>query len=97
MIALKYIAFEQLTMKKLLLIVSKHKTIITTIISMNIGILSGMILKHYSTKTWSESEIMYIKFPGELFLRIVNCLILPLIISSIVNATSNLTKSGKFR
>jgi len=83
-------------MKKLLLIILKHRLIITLIIGMNVGILSGMILKHYSVKSWSESEIMYIKFPGELFLRIVNCLTLPLIISSIVSATSNLIKSGKF-
>jgi len=83
-------------MKKLLLIILKHRLIITIIIGVNVGILSGMILKHYSIKSWSESEIMYIKFPGELFLRIVNCLTLPLIISSIVSATSNLIKSGKF-
>ncbi|XP_011343467.1 excitatory amino acid transporter 3 [Ooceraea biroi] len=78
----------------MLLITSRHRLIITTVVGVSIGILCGMILKHYSGKSWSERDIMYIKFPGEIFLRIVNCLILPLITSSIVSATCNLSKSG---
>lgn len=59
------------------------------------GTICGMSLKYYSAKSWSDRDIMYIKFPGEVFLRMVNCLILPLVTSSIISATCNLSKSGK--
>ncbi|XP_011257402.3 excitatory amino acid transporter 3 [Camponotus floridanus] len=81
-------------MNNLRLFLSKHN-LISTIIGVTIGIICGMSLKHFSEKSWSDRNIMYLKFPGELFLRVVNCLILPLIVSSIVSATCNLTKSGR--
>lgn len=82
-------------MSKLILLLLKHKLIITILIGVTVGISCGMSLKRYSNRTWSQRDIMYIKFPGEIFLRVVNCLILPLVTSSIISATSNLTKSGK--
>ncbi|KAG7214032.1 hypothetical protein KM043_001399 [Ampulex compressa] len=45
-------------------------------------------------QAWSRRDIMYLKFPGELFMRTVNCLILPLVTTSIVGASCNLGKSG---
>lgn len=81
-------------MSKLKLLLLKHKLIVTTLIGVTIGILCGLSLKYYSGKIWSHRDIMYIKFPGEIFLRVVNCLILPLVTSSIISATCNLTKSG---
>lgn len=82
-------------MSKLIRFLLKHKLIVTTLIGVTIGISCGLSLKHYSGRTWSPRDIMYIKFPGEMFLRMVNCLILPLVVSSIISATCNLTKSGK--
>ncbi|KYN40607.1 Neutral amino acid transporter A, partial [Trachymyrmex septentrionalis] len=85
------------TMSKLISLIlslSKHKLIIMTLIGVIIGMSCGLGLKNYSGRTWSQRDIMYIKFLGELFLRVVNCLILPLVTSSIVSATCNLTKSG---
>lgn len=64
-------------------------------IGVTAGTICGMSLKHYSAKSWSDRDIMYIKFPGEIFLRMVNYLILPLVTSSIISATCNLSKSGK--
>lgn len=78
----------------LIFLLSKNKLIIITLIGVVIGTSCGLGLKNYSGRTWSQRDIMYIKFLGELFLRVVNCLILPLITSSIVSATCNLTKSG---
>ncbi|KYQ55403.1 Excitatory amino acid transporter 3 [Trachymyrmex zeteki] len=78
----------------LILLLSKHKLIIITLIGVIIGMSCGLSLKNYSGRTWSQRDIMYIKFLGELFLRVVNCLILPLVTSSIISATCNLTKSG---
>ncbi|XP_029174017.1 excitatory amino acid transporter 3-like isoform X1 [Nylanderia fulva] len=84
-------------MNNLVLFLSKHKLIISTIVGVTAGIICGMSLKHYTRKSWSDRDIMYIKFPGEIFLRMVNFLILPLITSSIISATCNLSKSGPIR
>ncbi|XP_015438686.1 PREDICTED: excitatory amino acid transporter 3-like [Dufourea novaeangliae] len=73
----------------------KQKLILRTVIGVFAGIVLGSILKICTLQPWSERNIMYLKFPGELFMRLVNCLILPLIISSIVSATCNLRKSGQ--
>ncbi|KAL6447362.1 hypothetical protein ACFW04_001526 [Cataglyphis niger] len=80
-------------MNNLMLSLSKHKLIISTMIGVTTGTICGMSLKHYSVKSWSDRDIMYIKFPGEIFLRMVNYLILPLVTSSIISATCNLSKS----
>ncbi|XP_072761087.1 excitatory amino acid transporter 3 [Anoplolepis gracilipes] len=80
-------------MNNLMRFLSKHKIIISTVVGVTAGIICGMSFKH-SRKSWSDRDIMYLKFPGEIFLRVVNCLILPLITSSIVSATCNLSKSG---
>ncbi|KAG5310740.1 EAA3 protein, partial [Acromyrmex insinuator] len=80
----------------LIFLLSKNKLIIITLIGVVIGTSCGLGLKNYSGRTWSQRDIMYIKFLGELFLRVVNCLILPLITSSIVSATCNLTKSVRY-
>ncbi|XP_058809655.1 excitatory amino acid transporter 3-like isoform X2 [Phymastichus coffea] len=58
------------------------------------GVLLGVGLKFWTNQPWTERQLMYLQFPGELFLRTVNCCILPLVISSIVSASSNLSKSG---
>ncbi|XP_043797393.1 excitatory amino acid transporter 3-like isoform X1 [Apis laboriosa] len=78
------------TFKKIL----KQKLILGTIIGVCAGILLGFVLKTFTLQPWSKRDIMYLKFPGELFMRLINCLILPLITSSIVSATCNLKKSG---
>ncbi|XP_048506344.1 excitatory amino acid transporter 3-like [Athalia rosae] len=81
-------------MSKLKSCLPEHWLTIVTVTSIIIGVGSGFILKNWTQQPWSERQIMYLQFPGELFLRMVNCLILPLIISSIVSASCNLSKSG---
>lgn len=65
-----------------------------------LGILSGVILglslKFGTEQPWTDRQLMYFQFPGELFLRTVNCLILPLVMTSIVSASSSLGKSGRY-
>ncbi|XP_076618915.1 excitatory amino acid transporter 3 [Colletes latitarsis] len=75
----------------------KQKLILHTIIGVSTGIVTGLILKISTDQPWSERNLMYLRFPGELFMRLVNCLILPLLTSSIVSATCNLKKSGRIR
>lgn len=44
---------------------------ILTIIGVCTGSVVGLILKHNSESEWSKRDIMYITFPGEIFLRYV--------------------------
>lgn len=75
----------------------RQKLILGTVIGVCTGISIGLILKTFTPQPWSKRDIMYLKFPGELFMRLINCLILPLVTSSIVSATCNLKKSGTYK
>lgn len=50
-------------------------------------IFIGTFLRQYS---FSDETIMLISYPGELFLRILKLLTLPLLISSLVNVSASL-------
>ncbi|GFQ64780.1 hypothetical protein TNCT_85161 [Trichonephila clavata] len=61
---------------------------VATFLGVVVGVALGLGLK--SAKTWSKREVMYVNFPGELFLNMLKCLILPLIVSSLVSAIGSL-------
>ncbi|EDW57956.1 excitatory amino acid transporter 1 [Drosophila novamexicana] len=63
-----------------------------TVIGVFVGGLIGFIIKN-STGEWTKREIMYISFPGEIFLRMLKCLIVPLLVSSITSAIGGLDLS----
>ncbi|XP_076347435.1 excitatory amino acid transporter 1-like isoform X2 [Tachypleus tridentatus] len=52
------------------------------------GIALGFGLRQ--TGSWTPRQIMYVNYPGELFLRMLRCMILPLIVSSLVSAIGSL-------
>lgn len=87
-----------ITMKrgKLRIFLSEQLITISTLASVVLGVIFGLILLN-TKKKWSEREVMYIKFAGEFFLRILKGLTLPLIISSLIAAIGslNLRLSGK--
>ncbi|XP_047030756.1 excitatory amino acid transporter 3 [Helicoverpa zea] len=65
-----------------------------------IGVVSGTILGcglRASGHEWSRRDVMYFQYPGELFLRMLKSLIVPLLVSSIVSAIGSLdlSLSGK--
>ncbi|CAB3229050.1 unnamed protein product [Arctia plantaginis] len=65
-----------------------------------VGVLSGTLLGcglRASGHQWSKRDVMYFQYPGELFLRMLKCLIVPLLVSSIVSAIGSLdlSLSGK--
>uniref|UniRef100_T1J434 Amino acid transporter n=1 Tax=Strigamia maritima TaxID=126957 RepID=T1J434_STRMM len=60
-----------------------------TAVSVVAGIGFGFVLRTREAP-WTEREIMYIDFPGNLFLRMLKCIILPLIVSSLVSALGGL-------
>lgn len=60
------------------------------------GVIFGLILRMREDR-WSEREVMYISYIGDLFLRMLKALILPLIIPSLIAAVGSLDMkiSGK--
>lgn len=56
------------------------------------GIVLGIILKS-TVGVFTEREIMYVNFAGDLFLRMLKSLILPLIVSSLISAIASLDLS----
>ncbi|KAF7994723.1 hypothetical protein HCN44_004195 [Aphidius gifuensis] len=73
---------------------SENRSSLFNLIGITSGIIIGFYLKYfYKNKSWNNRELMQLQFIGELFLRSVNCLILPLIISSIVCASCRVCKS----
>lgn len=57
------------------------------------GIALGFILRETSNARWTSREVMYLNFVGDLFLRILKALILPLITSSLIAAIGSLDLS----
>ncbi|XP_055688090.1 excitatory amino acid transporter 3 [Lutzomyia longipalpis] len=67
-----------------------------TIVGVFGGTIVGLLLK-VGSDTWTEREVMYLQYPGDLFLRMLKCLIIPLLVSSITSAIGalDLSMSGK--
>lgn len=70
---------------------------ILTIVGVFSGTAVGLIVKNSSETKWTQREVMYIQYPGDLFLRMLKCLIVPLLVSSITSAIGSLdlSMSGK--
>ena len=70
---------------------------ILTVAGVVAGVALGFIMRASRDAPWSNREIMYVNFVGDLFLRMLKSLILPLIISSLISAVANLdlSLSGK--
>jgi len=56
------------------------------------GIALGFILR-MAKDDWAQREVVYVRFVGDLFLRMLKSLILPLIVSSLVAAIGSLDLS----
>lgn len=82
---------------RVLKMLSEQILTLATLASVVFGVIVGLILRSSTSSKWSQREIMYINFIGELFLRMLKGLILPLIVSSLIAAigTLNLKASGK--
>ena len=66
--------------------------LLITIISVLVGILLGFLLRQFTNLNAIEKN--YIGFPGELFLRMIKLLILPLIVSSLISSIGNIAKNN---
>ncbi|XP_023235255.1 excitatory amino acid transporter 3-like [Centruroides sculpturatus] len=61
---------------------------ILTIICVIIGIVIGLSVRNL--RKWDERRLMYINFPAEIFLRMLQALTIPLIVASLIAAVGNL-------
>lgn len=61
------------------------------------GVAVGFILRATKNDPWPARQILYVNFAGDVFLRILKSLILPLIVSSLISAIGSLdlSLSGK--
>lgn len=75
----------------------KNVLLVSTIVAVFFGFLIGMIMRHSNNGTYSNEVITLVAFPGDMFLRMLKMLILPLIIASVISALASLdsTVSGK--
>lgn len=82
--------------ERLIKLLSNQFLTIATLASVVMGVIAGLTLR-YSSDKWTERDIMYLNFIGELFLRMLKGLILPLVISSLIDAIGSLDlrSSGK--
>ncbi|CAL4123289.1 unnamed protein product, partial [Meganyctiphanes norvegica] len=71
----------------------KHLLTIFTVLGIIGGVSLGLILRYSRPVKWTQREIMYVGYIGELFLRALNTLIIPLIVSSLVSAIGNMDLS----
>ena len=70
----------------------KNVFLLVTILAVLIGILLGFLIRQFAKLTVIEKS--YIGFPGEIFLRIIKLLILPLIVSSLISSIGNIAKNN---
>jgi len=61
-----------------------------TVVGILCGIVIGVSLRHAREEDWTGREVVYVKFLGEIFLRMLNAVVIPLIMSSLVSAVGSL-------
>ncbi|KAJ8922430.1 hypothetical protein NQ315_004376 [Exocentrus adspersus] len=87
---------DQPPRNKCLACVKSNALTIATVVGVVLGAVIGIVLRQ-TRDQWTEREIMYIGYVGDVFLRMLKSLILPLIVSSLVSAIASLdlSLSGK--
>ncbi len=70
----------------------KNAFLLVTIVSVFVGIVLGFLLRLCADL--NEIEKSYVGFPGEIFLRMIKLLILPLIVSSLISSIGNIAKKN---
>ncbi|XP_048833499.1 excitatory amino acid transporter 4 isoform X1 [Brienomyrus brachyistius] len=72
----------------------RNAFVIFTMVSVALGVLAGFALRPHNL---SLREIKYFAFPGELLMRMLQMLVLPLIVSSLVTGMSSLDSKASGR
>lgn len=81
-------------LEKIFTHITMHSQLILTFLGVSIGVLLGFMLR---TANLSSETIMIISFPGDLLMRMLKMLVLPLIVSSLITGVAVLDPkaSGK--
>lgn len=89
----KNLTFLQLFKRSIL----ENVLLVSTIGAVFMGFLIGMTLRQTNEGQLSSDTVALLGFPGDMFLRMLKMLILPLIIASVISALASLdsTVSGK--
>ncbi|KAJ8926111.1 hypothetical protein NQ315_009968 [Exocentrus adspersus] len=66
---------------------------ILTVVGVVAGSITGVLLRNFTGGKWSDRDTMYLAFPGEIFLRMLKALIIPLLMSSVIHAIGSLDLS----
>ena len=66
---------------------------ILTVLSVISGVFAAFMLRNSREDPWTPREVMYISYIGEVYLRALKALIIPLIVSSIIAAIGSLDLS----
>ncbi|XP_074110984.1 excitatory amino acid transporter 1 [Cotesia typhae] len=72
---------------------SENLLTMLTVLGVLSGVALGFILRASKSTAWSKRDIMYVNFVGDIFLRMLKALILPLIVGSIITAIGSLDLS----
>lgn len=74
--------------------VNEHLLTILTISAVVLGVIAGVTVRAVGLDGDSDKfpprTVMYVNFIGDVFLRILKCLILPLVVSSLISAVGSL-------
>merc|ERR1719414_2006737 len=65
----------------------RNMLLVITFAGVSLGVLIGVLLRRYDL---DPSTITYIAYPGELFMRLLKLMILPLIIASLITGSASL-------
>ncbi|KAL8558051.1 hypothetical protein ACOMHN_022944 [Nucella lapillus] len=82
--------------QRILGVLRSNLLVFLLILALILGILLSMLLRQ-RPEPYSERELMYLKYPGELLMNMLKLLILPLIVSSLISGLTSLDtrSSGK--
>ena len=72
--------------------VKENLLLVLTILGVVLGVLAGAFAR---TLEYSSQTVMLVSFPGEIMMRMLKMLILPLIISSIITGQRWMGRQGR--
>ncbi|XP_060522343.1 excitatory amino acid transporter 3 [Cylas formicarius] len=78
---------------KVLGCIGRNLLTILTVVGVFGGTAVGLLIRAMSSSPWTPREVMYLAFPGELFLRMLKALIIPLLMASVISAIGSLDLS----
>lgn len=72
--------------RKCLHILKQNAFLIFLLFGIILGVVIGSLIKHYNPDFHTDKRsLMYLAFPGDLLLRMLKCMIIPLIVTSLIS------------